>query len=170
MLTRMPSTVLCWRRTSASKSSIILMRETEGPAHHDCSVFISGLSGEWQEVAQDFRNKNARAWLLQPAKSLGAEYRLVSKAEIMADDARIAKQYPRTFQCSATWFDRLHRPFGDRVQCGQNKSAGVRADKNRDWRHLVDTEQQQLGPWFKGTDLRRGRMKLLTGAGHAVRM
>jgi len=70
------------------------MRETEGPAHHDCSVFISGLSGEWQEVAQDFRNKNALAWLLQPAKSLGAEYRLISKAEIMADDARIAKQYP----------------------------------------------------------------------------
>jgi hypothetical protein len=73
---------------------VILMRETEGPSPtYGCSSrVISELSGEWQKVARDFRDKNARTWLLQPGV-LGFEYRLMSKAEISADDARLAKQY-----------------------------------------------------------------------------
>jgi hypothetical protein len=74
------------------KPPVILMRETEGPSH-SCSDFIDRLSGEWREVAKDIREKNARTWLLQPGV-LRFEYRLISKAEILADDARLAKQYP----------------------------------------------------------------------------
>jgi hypothetical protein len=73
------------------KPPVVLMRETEGPSH-SCSGFIDQLSGEWREVAKDFRDKNARTWLLQPGV-LAFEYRLISKAEILADDARLAKQY-----------------------------------------------------------------------------
>ena len=74
------------------KPPVILMRETEGPSH-SCSDFIDQLSGEWREVANDFRQKNARTWLLQPGV-LPFAYRLLSKAEILADDARLAKQHP----------------------------------------------------------------------------
>lgn len=71
---------------------VTLMQETEGPTH-SCSDFVNQLSGEWREVAKDFREKNARTWLLQPGV-LRFEHRLISKAEILADDARLAKQYP----------------------------------------------------------------------------
>lgn len=74
------------------KPPVILMRETEGPTH-SCANFIDSLSGEWREIAKDFRDKNARTWLLQPGV-FAFEHRLVSKAEILADDARLAKQYP----------------------------------------------------------------------------
>jgi hypothetical protein len=74
------------------KPGVILMQETEGPQYRACSDFISGLSGEWRQVAQDFRDKNSRTWLLQPGAQ-GFEYRLISKAEIVADNARMSKQY-----------------------------------------------------------------------------
>src|SRR4051812_39947536 len=74
------------------KPGVILMRETEGPQYRACSDFISSLSGEWRQVAQDFRDKNSRTWLLQPGV-LGFEYRLVSNAEILADNARVTKLY-----------------------------------------------------------------------------
>src|SRR4051812_30379736 len=74
------------------KAGVSLMRETEGPSDA-CSDFTGQLSGEWREVGKDFREKNARTWLLQPGV-FAFEYRLVSKAQILADDARLAKQYP----------------------------------------------------------------------------
>jgi hypothetical protein len=77
----------------SAKPPVILMRETEWTAN-SCSALLSELSGEWREVAQDFRDRNARTWLLQPGASLGFDYRLISRAEIEVDDARLAKEYP----------------------------------------------------------------------------
>src|SRR5687768_17394299 len=81
-----------YRSALGFKPGVILKRETEGWPPQNCSGFISGLSGEWREVAQDFRDKNARTWLLKSG-GLGFEHRLISKAEILADDARVAKEY-----------------------------------------------------------------------------
>jgi hypothetical protein len=80
----------------SSKPPVILMRETEWSewAATRCSAFLSGMSGEWREVAQDFRERNARTWLLQPGAALGFEYRLISNAEISVDDARLEEIYP----------------------------------------------------------------------------
>jgi hypothetical protein len=78
---------------ASAQPPVILMRETEWTASR-CSALVSELSGEWREVAQDFRDRNARTWLLQPGASLGFAYRLISRPEIEADDARLAKEYP----------------------------------------------------------------------------
>ena len=76
------------------KGPVLLQRETEGPTK--CSEFLAGMAGEWVEVASNFRRENIRVRLLQAGFPMGVEYRLVPRAEILADDARLAAKYPGT--------------------------------------------------------------------------
>ena len=74
---------------------IALQRETERPpTWSSCTAFLAQMTGEWAEVAASFQRENSRVRLLQPG-ALG-EYKLVSRAEILADDARLAKEKPRS--------------------------------------------------------------------------
>lgn len=72
---------------------LVLQRETTTwpQTSSGCTRFISGMSGEWQEVARDFTQKNARAWLL-PAR-LPFKYSFMRQAEIEAHDAPLRKKY-----------------------------------------------------------------------------
>jgi hypothetical protein len=71
---------------------IALQAETEVPT--TCAGFLAGMSGEWAEVASDFRRENTRARLLRTGFPLGVKYRLVSRKAILADDARLAAKDP----------------------------------------------------------------------------
>ena len=75
------------------KPPILLQAETEGPPR--CAEFLAGMSGEWAEVANNFRRENSRVRLLQAGVPMGIEYRLVPREEILADDARLAAKDPR---------------------------------------------------------------------------
>jgi len=53
---------------------------------------------EWRAAGQSFVRENGSVRLLQPLLLLDMPYRLISKAEIDADDARLAQLYPGMWQ------------------------------------------------------------------------
>jgi hypothetical protein len=71
---------------------IVLQAETEAPT--TCEALLAGMSGEWAEVASNFRRENTRGRLLRAGLPLGVKYRLVSRKAILADDARVAAKHP----------------------------------------------------------------------------
>ena len=71
---------------------ILLQAETEAPT--SCDGFLEGMSGEWAEVASNFRRENTRARLLRAGLPLGVKYQLVSRKQILAHDARVAAKDP----------------------------------------------------------------------------
>jgi hypothetical protein len=71
---------------------ILLQAETEEPT--SCAEFLAEMSGEWAEVASNFRRENTRARLLRAGLPLGVKYRLISRKEILAHDARLAAKDP----------------------------------------------------------------------------
>jgi hypothetical protein len=80
-------------RDSQATPPIVLQRETERPrTSSSCTAFLAAMTGEWAEVAASFHRENSRVRLLQPG-ALG-EYKFVSRAEILADDARLAAEQP----------------------------------------------------------------------------
>ena len=78
-----------WKR---SDELIVLVQETTTEL---CRV--SRLPEGWEGVQEDFdrQNKNVRA--LRPVLPLG-DYRLIPRAEIQADDARLEQEYPGIWQ------------------------------------------------------------------------
>ena len=71
---------------------IVLQRETERP--DQCSGFLAELTGEWADVAASFQRANSQVRLLQPGAVMGAEYPLISRADILASDARVEAEHP----------------------------------------------------------------------------
>lgn len=86
------ATVLRERRDEV-KEPLVLQAETEAP--RTCGQLLDKMSGEWAEVANDFRRQNSRVRLLQAGLPLGVEYRVMPSATILADDARLAAKDPR---------------------------------------------------------------------------
>ena len=80
-------------RDGDMKGPSLLQAETEGPTR--CSEFLAGMSGEWAEVASNFRRENSRVRLLQEGVPIGIAYRLIPREKIVADDARLAAKDPR---------------------------------------------------------------------------
>ncbi|HEY2431719.1 MAG TPA: hypothetical protein VGI12_03525 [Vicinamibacterales bacterium] len=74
----------------------LLQRETE--PLQGCAGFLPKLTGEWADVAKDFQRQNARERTLPPALPTTIRYRLITRAEIQADDARLARKYPGGWQ------------------------------------------------------------------------
>jgi len=77
-----------------SKGPILLQAETEW-WNRRCSESLARMSGEWAEAADNFRRENSRVRLLQTGVPMPFEYRLVNRADIWADDARLAAKDPR---------------------------------------------------------------------------
>ena len=59
---------------------------------------IPPLPKGWDGVRKDFDRKNATSRMLRAILPTGAVYRLVPKAEIEADDARLKREYPGVWQ------------------------------------------------------------------------
>ena len=74
---------------------IALQAETELPP--DCGPLLASLSGEWAEVASNFKKKNTPARRLRAGLPIGVKYRLISRKEILAHDARLAAKDPITW-------------------------------------------------------------------------
>jgi hypothetical protein len=77
-----------------SKGPLLIQRETE-PLNH-CQA-PTPPTEEWRSVIDNFHKENARVKWLQPMFSPGIPYRFISRAEIEADDARLAVKYPGTW-------------------------------------------------------------------------
>jgi hypothetical protein len=70
---------------------MLLVKETETEA---CRV---SLPEGWEGVQEDFDRQNKNVWALRPVLPLG-DYRLIHRAEIKADDARLEQEYPGIWQ------------------------------------------------------------------------
>ena len=49
-------------------------------------------------MRKDFDRQNATSWMLRAILSTDVRYRLIPKAEIEADDARLEREYPGVWQ------------------------------------------------------------------------
>jgi hypothetical protein len=79
---------------SHSKEMILLVQETENGSK--CRV--PPLPEGWEGVQDDFNEQNRGVWALQMALPLVLPYCLIPRADIDADDARLAEQYPGIWQ------------------------------------------------------------------------
>jgi hypothetical protein len=78
-----------------SNGPLLLQRETE--SSFSCTGGLKPPSQEWQSAFDSFSKENARVQLLQSVLPIKIPYRLISRAEIEADDARLAVKYPGTW-------------------------------------------------------------------------
>ena len=105
---------------------IVLQRETERPT--SCTAFLAQMTGEWAEVAASFQQENSRVRLLQPG-ALG-KYRLVSRAEILANDARLAPEHTGLTNSLRPGAIQYPGVLRRRFQRRQDEGAGVHAKPN----------------------------------------
>jgi hypothetical protein len=75
---------------------IFLQRETE-TVPYGCGHPMAPNSA-WQSAVDSFHRQNERSQLLQPLFAKDFRYRFISRAEIEADDARLAIKYPGGWQ------------------------------------------------------------------------
>jgi hypothetical protein len=78
-----------WKR---SGELIVLVQETTTE-----SCRVSRLPERWEGVQEDFDRQNTIVWALRPVLPLG-DYRLIPRAAIEADDARLEQEYPGIWQ------------------------------------------------------------------------
>lgn len=88
-----------WKYGS-SKGALLLQQETADVAA--ITRCVGPKSGrprdpEWDPVEEAFNAANAHVHLLQPALPIDMPYRLIARADIEADDARLAQKYPGTW-------------------------------------------------------------------------
>jgi hypothetical protein len=84
-----------------SKDALLLQQETEGiEAMSTCLSSSSAVTAEpdWNVVEMNFKQANAKTRVLERALPVDIPYRLIPRADILADDARLALKYPGTWQ------------------------------------------------------------------------
>ena len=82
---------------SDSNGTLLLIRETEGiKAIEPCLTAVSA-EPEWSSVARNFTQENTTVRVLERRLPVGFAYRLVARADIAEDDARLAVKYPGTW-------------------------------------------------------------------------
>ncbi len=79
-----------------SKDPLVLQRETEVPP--ECGSPVPASDPDWEATVQNFIEENTRPRELRPELPIHMPYRLIARAEILADDARLALKYPGTWQ------------------------------------------------------------------------
>jgi hypothetical protein len=82
-------------RSETRETPILLQRETEPSGH--CGD-PEAPSPPWQSAVENFQTQNRRVQLLQPLLPQHVRYQLIPRAEIEADDARLAVKYPGGYQ------------------------------------------------------------------------
>jgi hypothetical protein len=83
--------------THVSKGLVVLQQETEGPLP-PLACSNTGFEGDadWSDLEQDFKRENSRVRIIQTLL-LDVPHRLIARAEIRADDARLELKYPGTW-------------------------------------------------------------------------
>jgi hypothetical protein len=80
-----------------SKATLLLMEETEDIKDiENCTSVFSG-DPDWSAVVTRFRQENTAVRALERRLPVDFSYRIVPRAEIDADDARLALKYPGTW-------------------------------------------------------------------------
>ncbi len=79
-----------------SKQAILLQRETENV--RGCKGQPVAPNSDWQSAVENFHEQNTRVYALEPLLPTDTPYRLIPRAEIEADDARLALKYPGIWQ------------------------------------------------------------------------
>lgn len=84
--------------TNVSKDPLLLQQETD--TSMACRPSRSQPNGEigWEAVENSFKAENAHVRLLRRMLPIDIPYRLIPRAEIAADDARLILKYPGTWQ------------------------------------------------------------------------
>ncbi|HEU4937694.1 MAG TPA: hypothetical protein VFT39_14645 [Vicinamibacterales bacterium] len=84
--------------TNVSKDPLLLQQETE--ISLQCRPSPSQPNGEigWEAVQDNFKAENSRVRLLRRILPIDIPYRLIPRAEIAADDARLLSKYPGSWQ------------------------------------------------------------------------
>jgi hypothetical protein len=82
--------------TNRSKEPLLLQQETD--SHMECSSRSPDREIGWAAVEISYKAANARARLLRRMLLVDIPYRLIPRAEIEADDARLALKYPGHWQ------------------------------------------------------------------------
>ncbi|MBA2604727.1 MAG: hypothetical protein H0U94_14165 [Acidobacteria bacterium] len=86
-----------WANVRPKGTMLLLQQETDIP--RPCAAPASPQGDEWDAVERNYRENNTRVHrLLQSMLLLDVPYRLISQAEIEADDARLALKYPGIWQ------------------------------------------------------------------------
>jgi hypothetical protein len=84
---------------AVSREMLLLQRETEEiEAVRTCVPSVMPADPEWDAVESNFKQENARTRVLQRTLPIDIPYRLIPRAEIQADDARLALKYPGIWQ------------------------------------------------------------------------
>jgi hypothetical protein len=83
-----------WQQRSSE--TMLLQRETIAP-YPGCGSLADG-DPDWEAVENSLRQENIRVRALQPLLPIDIPYRLIPRAEIEADDARLAQKYPGRWQ------------------------------------------------------------------------
>jgi hypothetical protein len=85
-----------WRGTDGLQ---LLQAETESIDRVvQCLDYVIPFEPEWEAVALAFKRENEHVRVLRTLLPLSVPYRLIARAEIRADDARLALKYPGTWQ------------------------------------------------------------------------
>jgi hypothetical protein len=111
------ATLLPTRWRAVSEDALLLQQETEPTVR--CPTKLV-QDAEWAAVENTFKAENARVQLLQPMLRLDIPYRFVSRADIAADDARLALKYPGIWQ---------RRP--ETIEYAAVSAVGFNADKTK---------------------------------------
>ena len=78
---------------------MLLQAETESIERAaTCLDTVIAVEPGWEDMAQAFRRANQNMRLLQPLIPTSAVYRLIPKAAVLSDDARLAIKYPGIWQ------------------------------------------------------------------------
>ena len=103
--------------SNVSKDALLLQRETETTT--PCNV-RPPADPEWLAVYKDFNQQNSRPQLLERELPVTIPYRLIARAELDADDARLAIKYPGIWQ---------RRP--ESIEYAAVSAVGFSADKTK---------------------------------------
>jgi hypothetical protein len=132
-----------------TRDPILLQRETE-TTHFGCGD-PEAPSRAWRSAVDSFRRQNKRVQLLQPLLPKDVRYRFISRAEIEADDARLAIKYPGSWQRRP---ESLEFAAVSAIGFNGNKSKAILYVRRRDSGGIYFMEKRD-GKWVHAPTLSR---------------
>jgi hypothetical protein len=80
-----------WFRSSVAVAPVLLVQETTIELAYDPPLPLN--DSEWIAARNNFWHENEHTWTLEPTLLRGSAYRVIPRAEIQADDARLRLKY-----------------------------------------------------------------------------